>query len=99
MNLTAPLQTQAFNSTRARLIDGSLLLWRHEQLVEELRRVKAKDSEAISLPRFGGSHCDVVSALALACFELRHVTDTPPCKPSGGPSGVTTVGNIWDRDF
>lgn len=39
VNLTRPVQTAAFTSTRARLIDGSLRPWRHPQLVEELRRV------------------------------------------------------------
>ncbi len=86
VNLTAPIQTQAFTSTRARLMDGSLRLWRHEPLVGELRRVRAKDTESITLPRFSGSHCDIVSALALAVYEQRHVSGAPRGKPVGGPS-------------
>lgn len=86
VNLTGPIQTAAFTSTRTRLMDGSLRLWRHEPLVEELRRVRAKSTEAIHLPRFGGSHCDIASALALAVWELRGVTGAPLGKPVGGPS-------------
>jgi hypothetical protein len=88
-NLTGPLQTAAFTSTRARLVDGSLRLWRHVQLVEELRRVRAKDTEAIELPRFAGSHCDIASALALAVYELRWLTGAPHGEASGGPPGLT----------
>jgi hypothetical protein len=73
VHLTGPLQTAAFVSTRTRLMDGSLRLWRDQQLLEELRRVRARDSETIVLGRFGGSHSDIASALALATYELRHV--------------------------
>jgi hypothetical protein len=73
VHLTGPLQTAAFTSTRTRMMDGSLRLWRHQLLLEELRRVRARDSESIVLPRFGGGHCDAASALALAAYELRHV--------------------------
>jgi hypothetical protein len=90
VNLTAPLQTAAFTSTRARLVDGSLRLWRHARLVDELRRVRAKDSETIYLPRAGGSHCDIASALALAVYELRWINGgAPHGEPSGGPPGLT----------
>ena len=75
VHLTGPTQTAAFTSTRTRVMDGSLQLWNQPQLVEELRRVRARDSETIVLPRFGGSHCDVASALALATFEHRGVSD------------------------
>jgi hypothetical protein len=73
VHLTGPLQTAAFTSTRTRLVDGSLRLWHHPLLIEELRRVRARDSEAIVLPRFGGGHCDIACAVALAAYELRHV--------------------------
>ncbi len=75
VNLTASSQTAAFTSTRVRLVDGSLRLWNHPQLIEELRRVRARDSERIELPRFGGGHADAASALALAVYQHRHVTD------------------------
>ena len=78
VHLTAPLQTAAFTSTRTRLLDGSLRLWRHALLLEELRRVQARDTESIYLPRFGGGHADAASALALGVFEQRGVSDAPP---------------------
>ena len=78
VGLTGPLQTSMFVETRARLMDGSLRLWKFQPLIEELRRVRAgKTTESIVLPRFGDSHCDVASALALGVHELRHVTDMP----------------------
>jgi hypothetical protein len=92
VNLTAPVQTAAFTSTRTRLVDGSLRLWRHPLLIEELRRVRAREgAEAIVLPRFGGGHCDVASALALATWAHRGVTDAPPWRPqrSMGPAPLT----------
>lgn len=90
VNLTGPLQAAAFTSTRARLLDGSLRLWRHALLIEELRRVRAREgSEAIMLPRFGGGHCDVVSALALAVWMHRGVTDAPRSLPRAGFDSVT----------
>jgi hypothetical protein len=39
INVTQPIQTQAFVTTRARLIDGSLRCWRQPLLLEELRRI------------------------------------------------------------
>jgi hypothetical protein len=81
VNLTQPIQTAAFTSTRARLMDGSLRLWKHPLLTEELRRVRAPSTmERIELPRFGGGHCDAASALALATYEHRFATDAPPAE-------------------
>lgn len=88
-NLTGPSQTAAFTSTRARLVDGSLRLWKHPLLIEELRRVRAKDTEAMLLPRFGGGHCDVASALSLAVYELRHVDGAPEHEAIAGLSTWT----------
>ena len=70
-------QTAMFTSLRARLTDGSLRAWKHPVLVEDLRRVRARDSETIDLPRHGGGHCDAVSALAIAVWQLRRVSDRP----------------------
>lgn len=87
VGLTGPLQTSMFVETRARLVDGSLRLWKFQPLIEELRRVRAgKTTESIVLPRFGDSHCDVASALALGVRELRHVTDMPEGRPIPGRS-------------
>jgi hypothetical protein len=84
VNLTGPLQTACFMSTRSRMVDGSLRLWRCAQLIEDLRRVRARDTETIYLPRYAGGHCDAASALALACFELRGAT--------GAPAGDVRIG-------
>jgi hypothetical protein len=79
VNLTLPTQTQAFTSTRTRLVDGSLRCWKHPGLVEDLRRIRVRDTqEAIVLPRYAGGHCDAASALALAVWAQRAVTDRPP---------------------
>jgi hypothetical protein len=96
-HLTGPLQTAMFTSTRARLMDGSLRLWRHAQLLEELRRVRARDTEVIVLPRFGGGHCDIASALALAAYELRHVDGSVEHEPVVGRSSWS-VENTLDPD-
>ncbi len=80
VSLTGPLQTAAFTSLRTRMVDGSLRLWRQDGepngalLIEELRRIRARDSEKIYIPRFGDSHGDIASALALAAYEVRFLT-------------------------
>lgn len=91
VNLTGPLQTGAFTSTRARLTDGSLRLWRHEPTLAEMRRVRAgKNSESIVLPRHGSSHCDVISALCLAVAEFKHRSGGRLLVPQGR-AGVRSV--------
>jgi hypothetical protein len=86
VSLTGPIQTAAFTSLRSRLDDGSLRLWKHTPLIEELRRVSVRGADRIYLRRQGDSHADIASALALAAYELRHATGTPEGKPVGGPS-------------
>jgi len=89
VNITAPIQTAAFVSLRARLLDGSLRCWKHPLLVEELRRVRtARAAESVVLPRFAGGHCDVASALALACYALREGVSRPAAAVTG-PSGIS----------
>jgi hypothetical protein len=74
VNLTGPVQTQAFTALRARLVDGSLRAWRHPGLFEDLRRVRvARRSESVELPRYSGGHCDTASALALAVRDRAQV--------------------------
>jgi hypothetical protein len=34
--------------------------------------------EAVELPRYAGGHCDAASALALATYAHRYLTDAPP---------------------
>jgi hypothetical protein len=106
-NLTGPIQTAAFTSTRARMDDGSLRLWKHPVLVEDLRRVRARDSESMLLPRYAGGHCDAASALALACYELRGATGAVPGTPRVGygrmlvdeaPGGGQQLGRPGWRD-
>jgi hypothetical protein len=92
VNLTGPMQTAAFVSTRSRLEDGSLKCWRHPQLIEDLRRVRAKSSESILLPRYAGGHCDTVSALALATYSLRHARGHVHGAPRLGLSDAFTSG-------
>lgn len=70
VRLSRPLQTAAFVGLRARLVDGSLRCWRHPRLVDELYRVRAKDTETVYLPRFGDSHCDAAAALALGASKV-----------------------------
>jgi len=85
---TGPVATAAFVSTRARLVDGSLRLWKHPLLIEELRRVRtARTAESIVLPRFSGGHCDAAAALSLACYAVRE-GNSPPAAAATGPSGI-----------
>jgi hypothetical protein len=92
VNVTQPIQTQAFVTTRARLIDGSLRCWSHPLLVEELRRIRtARQAESVVLPRFAGGHCDAASALALACYAVREGSHPPAAAVTVAPAGVVAV--------
>jgi phage FluMu gp28-like protein len=71
VNVTQAVQTEGFNSLKARIEDGSLLLWRCAQLLEDLRRISLRSNERVVLPRYSGGHCDAAAALALA---VRHFT-------------------------
>lgn len=93
VNLITPSSTrdkQMFVSTKSRLEDGTLRLWAHAQLMQDLRRVRTTDSDKIHLPKLkGAGHCDVAMALALATFELRSA--------SGAASGSPSSGRVnWD---
>ena len=85
---TAASQTAAFVSLRARLADGSLRLWNEPKLIEELRRIRARDSsDSVYLPRVGGDgRCDRAVALAAAVYHLRSVSGAPEGKPVAGAS-------------
>ncbi len=83
---TSTLQMQQFVALKARLEDGSLRAWANPQLIQDLRRVRTTEGGKIHLPKFRGSHCDTVVALASAAWELRHVTGAAQGKPFGGPS-------------
>ncbi len=68
---TGTLQMQQFVALKARLEDGSLRAWAHPQLIQDLRRVRTTEGGKIYLPKFRGSHCDTVVALASAAWELK----------------------------
>jgi hypothetical protein len=79
-------KTAAFVSTRSRLVDRSLRCWRHPGLVEEMRRVRAKDTETVELPRVGSNHCDLIASLCQGVYQYRHHTGVPEGQVSGGRS-------------
>jgi hypothetical protein len=93
---SGPGQTSAFTSTRARIDDGSLLLWRHPTLIEELRRVQVR-GESILLPRFGGSHCDCAAALCQAVWELRGVGGPGSGGSPRARRGATITGGLAEQ--
>lgn len=80
--MTAASKTEIFQSLRARLYDGSLILPDHPALIGELRRLRTRYStgqSAVVNPRVGGSHGDMAQALAVAVHEL------------SGQGGATTL--------
>ncbi len=87
---SAKVKTAQFVSTRSRLVDGSLQCWAHPELVAEMRRVQARDTETIVLPRVGSSHCDLISALAQGVYRYKAHTGIPQGKPRA-PLGHTLV--------
>ena len=105
VSVTGPMLTSMLVALRSRFANGSLRCPRDGQLVEDLRRVKARDAtEAVSLPRFSGGHCDMLSALALAVRELggefQPAAWGAASLPGGGWSdtgpGVTVGGSSGD---
>jgi len=70
---TSTLAVQRFVSVKSRIEDGSLRLWSHAQLVQDLRRVRMQDAKIV-LPRARGSHCDAAVALSAAVWEHRGTT-------------------------
>jgi hypothetical protein len=97
VNLTRPVQTASFVALRQRLVEGSLRCWRHPLLVEELRRVRARDTETIFLPRYGDSHCDTAAALALAVSQARPFAVPSVAVAVRPPRGLTIASVIGRR--
>jgi hypothetical protein len=95
LNVTGPIQTASFVALRSRLVDGSLRCWRHPRLIEDLRRVRAKDTEAISLPRYGDSHCDAAAALALGVHVFAERAYAPVALPTLTPYLPYTQGSVF----
>ncbi len=74
VTMSAASKTAVFRELRARLVAGELELYPEQQLLTELRRIRARFTSgraAVEIPRVGGSHGDVAQALALAVWELR----------------------------
>jgi hypothetical protein len=72
--MTATSKTDAYVELRARLNLGQLELYRHPELLAELRRLRSKftaGSASVVNPRVGGSHGDIAQALAMAVLELK----------------------------
>jgi hypothetical protein len=108
IGMTRETKLAAFRELRDRLYGGSLVLPRHQALLEELSRVQIKIGEGgakIVLPRSSRGHCDMAQALALGCYELRHdrrlrftvptgrVPSTTPAAALGvDPKPTTVIG-------
>jgi Terminase large subunit, T4likevirus-type, N-terminal len=71
VGVTGPILTEMMVMVRSRLTNGSLRCWPDPELLEDLRRVRARStSESIVLPRHSGGHCDELAALGLAVRAL-----------------------------
>lgn len=71
-NMDATSKTKIFQQLRAVLYDDALRLYDHPELVGELRRLQtryAPGKSSVVNPRRGGSHGDMVQALAMGVFE------------------------------
>ncbi len=72
--MTAASKTDAFVELRARLAARELELYRDQQLLDELRRLRSRFTagrSAVLNPRVGDSHGDMAQALALAVWGQR----------------------------
>lgn len=92
VQMSAPVITKSFVTLRSRLVDGSLRLYRQPQLIEDLRRVRARDNETIVLPRYAGGHCDAAAALALAVSQVS-VSRSRPAAVQTLPSSLPSFLN------
>jgi len=94
--MTAVSKSEVFAALRARLTAGTLDLYDHPDLLNELRRLRTKYAAghaAVVNPRVGGSHGDLAQAAALAVAELRGAG------ASGDGAHVGGVGNLaYDLD-
>jgi hypothetical protein len=86
VSLQGKEQMRAYIAVNTRLQDGSLRIWRHPALLEDLRRVQMRDAETVHLPRYGGSHCDTAAALINACWLLRDADGSVEGEPIVGVS-------------
>ncbi len=101
--MTATSKTAAFGEVRARLNTSALELYEHVDLLAELRRLRTRHTAgaaSVINPRVGGSHGDLVQALALATFEH---AERPPAAPgadavSGYDPGGLRLDETWRTD-
>ena len=89
-NITGPTLTEQMVMVRSRLTTGGLRCFADVQLIEDLKRVRARrGSEAIVLPHYAGGHCDELAALGQAVYALTGTGYAPPsiaavCHPGRG---------------
>ena len=89
-NITGPILTEQMVMVRSRLTTGGLRCFPDVQLIEDLKRVRARrGSEAIVLPHYAGGHCDELAALGQAIYSLTGTDYNPPsvaavCHPGRG---------------
>jgi hypothetical protein len=69
--------------------------WRHPGLLEDFRRVRARNTESIYLPHYAGGHCDVISR-----HDARRLGASWGDGCPGGPgcSGPWTAGRDSDQE-
>jgi Terminase large subunit, T4likevirus-type, N-terminal len=112
-NITGPILTEQMVMVRSRLTTGGLRCFPDPQLIEDLKRVRARrGSEAIVLPHYAGGHCDELAALGQAIYSLTGTDYAPPsyasvahpgkgwsdgAKPTGREAAAGFVPGIADR--
>jgi Terminase large subunit, T4likevirus-type, N-terminal len=90
-NITGPILTEQMVMVRSRLTTGGLRCFPDAQLIEDLKRVRARrGSEAIVLPHYAGGHCDELAALGQAIYSLTGTDYAPPSVAS-----VAWPGRGW----
>jgi phage FluMu gp28-like protein len=70
--ITQPIKVDMFESLKTLVADRRIVLAPNDELLEDLRRVRKKlmaTGVRIEFPRVGGRHCDMASAMALACAQ------------------------------
>jgi hypothetical protein len=96
--MSANSKTRAFGEMRGRLYTGSLELYQHPTLIDQLKRLRSKftaGSAQVVNPRVGGSHGDLAQALALACHAVRERGPQPAAALTVAPSGVVAVARRY----
>lgn len=95
--MSAGSKTRVYGEMRARLYDGTLEIYKHPVLMDELRRLRTKytaGSASVVSPRVGKSHGDLAQALAMA-VDVFAQRGTSSGKVRHG--GETITGGLADR--